>query len=139
MTTPLDASAMQAIMDGSPFIRFHQMTVERCDAEAGTLAVAMAFRAELERGARTGQFHGGAIASLIDTAEDFALVMALGGSVPTINFRVDDLRPAHGQRLVAAAKVRRAGRTVGVADVDVLDAEGKLVAVGRGCDSTTVG
>jgi uncharacterized protein (TIGR00369 family) len=138
-TTPLDAAAMQAIMDGSPFIRFHQMTVEGCDPAAGTVTVAMPYRAELERGEGTGQFHGGAIASLIDTAGDFALVMGLGGGVPTINFRVDYLRPAIGQRLVATATVRRAGRTVGVVDVDVIDAQGKLVAVGRGTYSTTVG
>jgi uncharacterized protein (TIGR00369 family) len=139
VSAPLDTRAMQAIMDGSPFIRFHQMTVETCDAAAETVTVAMPFRPELERGEGTGQFHGGAIASLIDTAGDFALVMALGGGVPTINFRVDYLRPSRGQRLVALAKVRRAGRTVGVVDVDVSDADGKLVAVGRGCYSTTVG
>lgn len=137
--TPMSLEAMQAIMDGSPFIRFHGMKVEACDPDAGAITVAMPFRPELERGEGTGQFHGGAIASLIDTAGDFALVMSLGGAVPTINFRVDYLRPSKGQRLVAEARVRRAGRTVGVVDVDVLDADGKLVAVGRGCYGTFLG
>ncbi len=136
--TPMSLEAMQAIMDGSPFIRFHGMKLEAADAEAGSVRVAMPFRPELERGEGTGQFHGGAIASLIDTAGDFALVMSVGGAVPTINFRVDYLRPSKGDRLVAEAHVRRAGRTVGVVDVDVLDADGKLVAVGRGCYGTFV-
>ena len=139
IATPMTMEAMQAIMDASPFIRFHGMRVEGCDPTAQSVTVAMPFRAELERAEGTGQFHGGAIASLIDTAGDFALVMSLGGAVPTINFRVDYLRPSKGQRLVAEARVRRAGRTVGVVDVDVLDADGRLVAVGRGCYGTFLG
>jgi acyl-coenzyme A thioesterase PaaI-like protein len=34
--------------------------------------------------------------------------------------------------LQAQARVRRAGRTMGVVDVDVLDTAGRLVATGRG-------
>ncbi len=59
--------------------------------------------------------------------------------VPTINFRVDYLRPARGTELKAVAKVRKAGRTVGLADVDVYDAAGRLCAVGRGCYSGVKG
>ncbi len=58
--------------------------------------------------------------------------MSLGGGVPTINFRTDFLRPAISPRLTATARVRRAGRTVGVVDIDVFDDEERLVAVGRG-------
>ena len=64
------------------------------------------------------------------------LVMLLGGGVPTINFRVDFLRPAVSTALLGTGRLRRAGRTIGVVDVDVHDAEGRLVAVGRGCYST---
>jgi acyl-coenzyme A thioesterase PaaI-like protein len=35
--------------------------------------------------------------------------------------------------------VRRAGRTVGVVDIDVEDEAGRLVAVGRGCYGTQPG
>ena len=76
---------------------------------------------EFERHPGTGQFHGGVIASLIDVAGDFALVILLGGGVPTINLRIDYLRPAGGNRLKAIASVRRAGRTIGVVDIDVVD------------------
>jgi acyl-coenzyme A thioesterase PaaI-like protein len=41
--------------------------------------------------------------------------------------------------LQATATIRRAGRTIGVVDVDVHDQEGRLVAVGRGCYSTQPG
>jgi uncharacterized protein (TIGR00369 family) len=101
--------------------------------------MSMPLRPELERKAGTGQFHGGAIAALIDTAGDYALALALGGGVPTINFRTDFLRPAFNTALTATATVRRAGRTVGVVDVDVFDDQKRLLAVGRATYSMQVG
>ncbi|MBV9586806.1 MAG: PaaI family thioesterase [Alphaproteobacteria bacterium] len=130
---PLSAERIQAILDGSPFIRFCGMRVAALDHAAGKLALAMELRPELERRSGTGQWHGGALAGLIDTAGDFAVAMGLGAVVPTINFRVDYLRPAMTPRLTATATVRRSGRTVAVVDIDVTDADGRLVAVGRGC------
>jgi uncharacterized protein (TIGR00369 family) len=126
-------AAMQAIMDSSPFIRFFGIRIVAADPDASTVVVEMALRPELERLPGTGQWHGGALAGLIDTAGDFALVMGAGGALPTINFRVDYLRPATTATLIATARVRRSGRTVGVVDIDVEDSEKRLVAVGRGC------
>jgi uncharacterized protein (TIGR00369 family) len=134
-TLPLTREQIQASMDRSPYIRFHQMQCESVDAETKTVVLRMPMRPELERAAGSGQWHGGAIAALIDTAGDYALALVVGGGVPTINFRTDFLRPANGDRLLATATIRRAGRTVGVVDVDVHDGEGRLVAVGRGCYS----
>ena len=93
-------------------------------------------RPEFERGAGTGQWHGGPIAAAIDTVGDFALVMSVGRPLPTINFRVDYLRPAVNTALTLTATVRRAGRSVGVVDVDVMDAKGAVVAIGRATYST---
>jgi uncharacterized protein (TIGR00369 family) len=130
---------IQAMLDRSPFIKFCKMRVTEVDPVRERIVVVMPMRPELERGAGTGQYHGGAIASLIDVAGDFALVLKTRGAVPTINFGVDYLRPATNTTLTATAWVRRAGRTVGVVDVDVHDNAGKLVAVGRGCYSMNVG
>jgi uncharacterized protein (TIGR00369 family) len=131
--TPLTAERLQAMLDGSPFIRFCGMRVAAIDPAAGRIVLAMELRPELERREGSGQWHGGALAGLIDTAGDFAVALGLGAVVPTINFRVDYLRPAMTARLTATATVRRAGRTVAVVDIDVEDSEGCLVAVGRGC------
>jgi uncharacterized protein (TIGR00369 family) len=138
-TSPLTAEQIQASMDSSPYIRFHQMRCERVDHATQTVVVQMPMRPELERAPGSGQWHGGAIAALIDTAGDYALALVVGGGVPTINFRTDFLRPAGGDRLLATATIRRAGRTVGVVDVDVHDRDGRLVAVGRGCYSAKPG
>ena len=56
--------------------------------------------------------------------------------LPTINFRVDYLRPAIKTGLVITAKVRRAGKSVGVVDVDVFNEQKALLAVGRATYST---
>ncbi len=138
-TTPLDADQIQAMLDASPFISFMNLTVTNVDAEAGEITMRMPLRPEFERKAGTGQFHGGPIAALIDTVGDYALAVALGGGVPTINFRADYLRPAFNTDLIATARVRRAGRTVGVVDVDVMDESDRLLAVGRACYSMQVG
>lgn len=139
MTEPLTVAGVQAMLDASPFIRGCGMKVVRLDPEALEIAVELAMRPEFERRAGTGQWHGGPIAALIDTAGDYALALHAGGPVPTINFRTDYLRPAVDTSLTAAARVRRAGRTVGVVDVDVTDDRGRLVAVGRGSYGTRAG
>ena len=128
----MDLEALQAYMDASPYIKGMGMTVTAADHEAETLTMTLPLKAEFERAPGTGQFHGGPIAALIDTAGCFALIMLTGHGIPTINFRTDYLRPAINTSLRAVASVRRVGRTVGVVDVDVFDDQARLVAVGRG-------
>jgi len=124
--------ALQSYMDDSPFIRQTGMRVVAADPDNEVLTVTMPLKPEFERQAGTGQFHGGPIASLIDTAGCFALIMLLGHGVPTVNFRTDYLRPAIKTSLRAVAQVRRVGRMVGVVDIDVFDDNDRLLAVGRG-------
>lgn len=139
MTAPPTLPEIQAMLDASPYIRHAGMEVVRLDPDALALSVRLRMRPEFERRSGTGQWHGGPIAALIDVAGDYALVLQVGGPVPTIDFRTDYLRPAVDTSLTAAARVRRAGRTVGVVDVDVTDDRGRLVAVGRGAYGTRVG
>ena len=135
----LDRAMLQASMDASPFIKNAQMSVTSVDHERDSITVTMPLLPEFERAPETGQFHGGPIASLIDTAGCYALVMILKSGVPTVNFRVDYLRPAFNTSLRAVANVRRVGKTVGVVDVDVFDDSERLVAVGRGTFSNQTG
>jgi uncharacterized protein (TIGR00369 family) len=135
----LSAEQIQAIFDGSPFLHFLQLRVVSLDHAAGTLTASMPMRPEFERRPGTGQFHGGPIAAFIDVVGDFAVGMAAGGGVPTINLRIDYLRPAIGRSLTGTARVRRAGRTVALVDVDVHDEQNGLVAIGRGTYSPQPG
>ncbi|HYR38886.1 MAG TPA: PaaI family thioesterase [Methylomirabilota bacterium] len=128
----LTAEQIQATFDASPFISFLGLRVVSLEYGTGSLTVTMPMRAEIERRAGTRQFHGGPIAAFIDIVGDFAVGMAVGGGVPTINLRIDYVRPAMGSMLTATARVRRSGRTVALVDVDVHDEQQSLVAVGRG-------
>lgn len=139
MAERLTLERLQRYLDNSPFIAFMRMRAKAVELEKETVVLEMPMRPEFERGKGTGQYHGGVIATLIDVAGDFAVALVVGGPVPTINLRVDYLRPASNTNLTATARVRRAGRTVGVVDIDVHDDNGKLVAVGRGTYSAIPG
>jgi uncharacterized protein (TIGR00369 family) len=136
MSEALTAAELQERLEQSPFIRFLGLTVTEADPARQIVTMTLPMRAEFERLAGSGQWHGGPIAAVIDTVGDYALVMSIGRPLPTINFRVDYLRPAVNTTLTATACVRRAGRSVGVVDVDVTDAEGRLVAIGRASYAT---
>jgi uncharacterized protein (TIGR00369 family) len=131
--------ALETILGASPFQQVLGLRLDTFDVAKQTLTLRVAYGPHVERSPGTGQYHGGVIASVIDIAGDFALIAVLGHGVPTINFRVDYLRPATKTDLVAHARVRRAGRTIGVVDVEVLDDEGRLIALGRGCYGTLAG
>ena len=136
---PLSGGEMQAMLDHSPFISFLGLKITEADAAKEQVTMVCEMRPEFERGKGTGQWHGGPIAAIIDTVGDYALVMALRRGLPTVNFRVDYLRPAIKTKLITTAKVRRAGKSVGVVDVDVFNEQKALVAVGRATYSTLQG
>jgi uncharacterized protein (TIGR00369 family) len=136
MSPPLSIEAIQRHLDDSPCISFLGLKVLAADPVREEVVMRAAMRPEFERARGSGQWHGGPLAAIIDTVGDFALGMLLGRGIPTINFRVDYLRPAINTDLVVTARVRRNGRSVGVADVDIHDENGALLAIGRATYST---
>ena len=135
----MSAGELQAMLDHSPFISFLGLVVTEADPACEQVTMVARMRPEFERGAGTGQWHGGPIAAIIDTVGDYALVMALRRGLPTVNFRVDYLRPAIKTSLTTTARVRRVGKSVGVVDVDVYDDRKALVAIGRATYATATG
>ena len=136
VVTALTAAEIQQMLDVSPFNLFLGLTVVTADPVKQEVTMRAPMRLEFERRPGSKQWHGGVIASVIDTAGDFAVGMLVGRGLPTVNFRVDYLRPAVDTALIAVARVRRAGKSVGIADVDVFDEKGALLAIGRGTYST---
>src|SRR5690349_22308003 len=98
------------MLDNSPFISFLGLKVTEADPAKERVTMRCEMRPEFERGRGTGQWHGGPIAAIVDTVGDYALVMLLGRPLPTVNFRIDYLRPAINTALVVTATVRRNGR-----------------------------
>jgi uncharacterized protein (TIGR00369 family) len=137
MTSPrLGKDELQQRLAHSAFIDFLNLTVISADPEKQEVVMRAAMRPEFERGRGTAQWHGGPIAAIIDTVGDYALVMLLGRPLPTVNFRVDYLRPAIDTALTITGRVRRSGRLVGVVDIDVVNEAGQLVAIGRATYAT---
>jgi uncharacterized protein (TIGR00369 family) len=133
---PLSKEQMQQGLSRSPFISSLGLEVTATDPVRQEVTMRVAMRPEFERMAGSGQWHGGPLAAIIDTVGDYALVMMLGRPLPTINFRVDYLKPAVKTSLTVVGRVRRSGRSVGVVDVDVFDDAMALVAIGRATYST---
>ncbi len=123
-------------MERPPYHAFLRPRAERVDAETGAVTITLAYRPEFARAPDGPGFHGGVIASLIDIAGHAAVAVRIGRMAPTIDLRIDYLRVAADGDLTAQAKVVRAGRTLALADIEITDRDGRLIAVGRGTFST---
>jgi len=123
-------------MEGPPFHDVLRPEAIDVDPENGTVTIRLAFRDELARARGDRAFHGGVVASLIDLAGHAAVALKIGRMAPTIDLRIDYLRPADGDALTAHAKLLKAGRTVARVDIEILDTQGRTVALGRGTFST---
>ena len=120
----------QPDLSESPYQRF--LGLEFARYEEGLVEIAMPFREEFLREEGSDWLHGGILSALIDIAGDYAVYSRTGGDVPTLDLRIDYLRPAKRGRLTAIARTVKVGRRVSVADVEVQDENGHVVAVGRG-------
>jgi uncharacterized protein (TIGR00369 family) len=76
--------------------------------------------------------HGGILAALIDLAADYALIGHTGRGVPTIDMRVDYHAAAMPGDLTVRGKVVKWGSQFSVAEAQIFDQQGKLLASGRG-------
>lgn len=131
MNAPSPRADLESWLARSPFVAFLGLELVAFDPVKQTIDFRMRLRPELERSAGSGRVHGGVVSALIDTVGNFAVIMLRGIAPPTLNLRIDYLRPASTATLTARGVVRRLGRTIAFVDVDVLDNAGDLVAIGR--------
>jgi uncharacterized protein (TIGR00369 family) len=113
------------------FARVHYarlLGLEFVGAERGTATCALEVREELTR--MGGILHGGALASLVDTASAFATLTVLesGAQTVTVDLTLHFLRPVSQGRIEARARVLRAGRRVVTVSIEATNADGKPVA-----------
>jgi uncharacterized protein (TIGR00369 family) len=76
--------------------------------------------------------HGGVLAALVDLGADWAMVKKTGRGVPTIDMRVDYHAAAMPGDLTVRGRIVRMGSQFSTAEAHVFDAQGKLIASGRG-------
>ena len=77
-----------------------------------------------------GTLHGGVLCDIADAAMGIAYASTLGDgeSFTTLELKINFLRPFRTGRLTATARMVKAGRTIGLAECDVTDTEGRLIA-----------
>lgn len=126
---------MKLSVEHSPFHRL--LGLELVRAQDGDVEMRLPWRDDFRRADDSNWYHGGIISALVDIAGDYAIASKLGRWVATIDLRVDYLRPALEGELTALARAVKVGRTVGVADVELRDAKGAVVAIGRCAYSTS--
>jgi|SRR5579884_201743 uncharacterized protein (TIGR00369 family) len=129
-TTLSGEEIMRQFFPTSPYVAYLGLQLTEMQPDMAVLT--MPFRDELVTIGAT--VHGGAVASLIDTA---AMVAAWSGAtVPangrgtTVGLTVNYLAAAQGEDLKAIARVLRRGRSLVYLDVEVQTLAGMLVAKG---------
>lgn len=117
---------LQQAFEQVPFA--HLLRLELGEMRRGSATLHMEVRDELRQ--NNGVVHGGAIASLVDSAAAFAILTILEKeeSSTTVDLTIHYLRPLLQGRATAHARVVRAGRRILTITVDVLNESEAVVA-----------
>ena len=117
---------VENIREAVPFLKHLGIEVE--SVGPGTATLLLPLREEIMR--NDGIVHGGAIASVIDSAFAFAItpLLAENERTVTIDLTIHYLRPLSGGAARTVARVVRAGRRVITVSAELFDENGKLAA-----------
>jgi uncharacterized protein (TIGR00369 family) len=119
------------VLARQPFSRL--VGAELVALEPGRAEIALALTAELKQ--QDGFAHGGVVSYLADNALTYAGGTAMGVPVVTSEYKINYLRPALGDRLVARARAAHVSRSQAVCQCEIyaVGAEGeKLCAIAQG-------
>jgi uncharacterized protein (TIGR00369 family) len=99
--------------------------------EPGEVEIGLPYRADLTQ--QDGYLHAGIVTTIVDSACGYAAftLMPADAAVLSVEFKLNLLSPARGERFVARARVLKPGRTLTVCAGDVFAVTGageKLVA-----------
>ncbi len=128
-TKQFDQTQKQAAHDvfaKVPYLKLIGM--ELVDLKTGEAIIRLKMRDELRQ--PHGLLHGGATASVIDTAMAFAVVSILESDekASTVDLTVHYLRPVMQGAIVCTAKVVKAGKRLLTVSAEVVNDEEKLIA-----------
>ncbi len=107
------------------------------DPSTGAIRIRVQYQKQFSASIEKPFVHGGVVATLIDISAHAAVAVQTGRTSPTIDLRIDYLRPVPVVDMYAMARAIKIGRSVARVDVEISDVEGTLFAVGRGTFSTS--
>lgn len=89
------------------------------DVAPGYTQISLPYRPELSQ--QHGFFHGGIVGTIADSAAGYAgyTLMAADASVLTVEYKLNLLAPADGDRLIARGRVIRPGKNLVITKADV--------------------
>lgn len=125
----IDEKDRQLIFDSAKHTPYLQhLGIELVEIEIGKAVMKMAMREELRQ--PYGVLHGGATASLIDTATAYAVISATerGEKATTVDLTVHYLRPVTEGICTCTATVVRAGKRLITVSAEAHNEQGKLIA-----------
>ncbi len=114
------------VVRSTPYLKLLGIELEEIDEEKVVMSLAMQEKLRQPY----GLLHGGATASLIDTATAFAVITAIGADekATTVDLTVQYLRPHTDGKIFCTAKVVRAGKRLLFLSAEVVNEQGKTVA-----------
>ena len=114
------------VVETTPYLKL--LGIELVEIEPEKVVMRLEMQEKLRQ--PHGLLHGGAIASLIDTAMAFAVVTRLTESekASTVDLTVQYLRPHTEGKIVCTAKVLKAGKRLLFVSAEVENEQGKLIA-----------
>ena len=117
---------VERMREAVPFLKLLGIEVE--SVGPGTATLVLPVREELTR--NDGIIHGGAVASVIDSAFAFAIIPLLAANerTVTVDLTIHYLRPLSGGASRTIARVVRAGRRVITVSAELFDENDKLAA-----------
>ena len=120
--------ALRRAVESAPYYQLLQISLGQIDT--GFARFRMPFRRELTQA--YGVVHGGAIASLADTAVAFALMTLIhpGEKVTTAEFKINFFAAVTNGEMFGEARAVYEGKRLVVADMEVKSETGKLIAKG---------
>jgi acyl-CoA thioesterase len=123
---PVRLARARAAFAAVPYAKL--LGLELGEVAPGAVVIHLQIRDQLLQ--NQGVIHGGAIASLIDTAAAFAVLtqIATNERVSTTDLTIHYLRPAGSGRLTASARTVRHGRRLFVLSVEVTNDQQILLA-----------
>ena len=120
--------ALRRAVETAPYYQLLQITLEQIDT--GFARFRMPFRKELTQA--YGVVHGGAIATLADTAVAFAVMTLIqpGEKVTTAEFKINFFSAVTSGEMFGEGRAVYTGKRLVVADMEVKNENGKLLAKG---------
>jgi uncharacterized protein (TIGR00369 family) len=114
------------VVKTTPYLQLLGIELIEITAEKAVMSLAM--KEKLRQ--PYGLLHGGATASLIDTAMAFAVIAAIGteDKATTVDLTVQYLRPHTEGKVFCTAKVTRAGKRLLFLSAEVVNEQDKLIA-----------